>query len=75
MSLGCILSARRHGISTPEVDSFYKGAVFSTLTNVNFDDQRFVEYLKTADCYRGALEAALKEKGITEAPAAPALPW
>ncbi len=36
------------GLATPEVDSFIKASVFATLTNVNFDPQRFRDYITTA---------------------------
>lgn len=41
--------ASKLGASDPEIDHFSLEAAFSTLTNVNFDEQRFVTYLKDAD--------------------------
>jgi len=41
--------AAKMGASDAEIDRFSLDAAFSTLTNVNFDDQRFVEYLTEAD--------------------------
>ncbi|MGR3319204.1 MAG: hydroxylamine reductase [Candidatus Anammoxibacter sp.] len=37
------------GKITQETATFVIDAIFSTLTNVNFDDQRFVEYIKKAN--------------------------
>ncbi len=33
------------GIEDAAVNTFINAAIFSTLTNVNFDDQRFVEWV------------------------------
>ena len=41
--------ARLHGISDPEVNSHLNGAIFSTLTNVNFDDARMYEEVMTGE--------------------------
>ncbi|MCM8792747.1 MAG: hydroxylamine reductase [Candidatus Omnitrophica bacterium] len=37
--------AKRLGFSDPEIDSFIAEALFTTLTNVNFDADRFIEYI------------------------------
>lgn len=37
--------ARRLGYSDQEIDSFIEEALFTTLTNVNFDSERFLEYV------------------------------
>lgn len=52
-----------------ELDRFTTGAIFSTLTNVNFDPARFEsQYIPTALKYRAeakaAYEAACKTKGV-----------
>ncbi|MBP0018909.1 MAG: hydroxylamine reductase [Cyanobacteria bacterium SBLK] len=39
------LKARELGVSTQEADIFTAKALFATMTNVNFDKKRFVEYL------------------------------
>lgn len=49
---------RRIGVVDQELDHFTAEALFSTLTNVNFDAQRFAEYIKRAV----SLTAALREK-------------
>ena len=40
--------AKRLGFSDPEIDFFINEALFTTLTNVNFDAGRFVEYVLKA---------------------------
>jgi len=49
---------RRVGVTSKEVNRFTAEALFSTLTNVNFDPQRFVEFIEQTV----SLTAALKEK-------------
>jgi hydroxylamine reductase len=49
---------RRIGVVDQELDHFTAEALFSTLTNVNFDAQIFAEYIKRAV----SLTAALREK-------------
>ncbi|MCG9711356.1 hydroxylamine reductase [Shewanella insulae] len=59
--------ARAFGIIDPAVDTFVPKAFFATLTNVNFDDERIIDYTKQAYAYRAQLqaayEAACKEQG------------
>ncbi len=38
--------ARKKGIIDPEVNEFTASALFTTLTNVNFDPERFVEFIR-----------------------------
>lgn len=40
--------AAQAGKRDPKLDKFLLDAMFATLTNVNFDGSRFVEYLKEA---------------------------
>jgi hydroxylamine reductase len=40
--------AKRLGLSDPEIDSFMHEALFATLTNVNFDTDRFIKYILQA---------------------------
>lgn len=40
--------AKRLGYSNPEVDSFMHEALFTTLTNTNFDAERFIGYILRA---------------------------
>ncbi|WIA21344.1 hypothetical protein OEZ85_000570 [Tetradesmus obliquus] len=63
--------ATQNGVEVPQnIQSFITGATFSTLTNVNFDDARFLAMLKEAEEYEAYLRAALQAKGV----AAPQLP-
>ncbi|AEC17380.1 hydroxylamine reductase [Gallibacterium anatis UMN179] len=55
------LKARELGIIDHEVDSFVAKAFFSTLTNVNFDSQRIIEYAQQALQYRDSLIQGCKE--------------
>jgi hydroxylamine reductase len=69
--------ARKYGVSDREIDVFALKALFSTLTNVNFDPERFQEYLLKAaelrDRAKGLYEAAAAQAGDTpETPAGPA---
>lgn len=50
--------ARELGVINPEVDTFVPKAFFSTLTNVNFDDERIIAYAKQAAEYRESLKNA-----------------
>ena len=63
--------AHQLGASDPEVDSFTIQAVFSTLTNVNFDPDRLVglihEAVKTRDAARDMYERASVTSGIAPA--------
>lgn len=42
------IAARQIGIINEKTDTFTANALFSTLTNVDFDSQRFVEYINKA---------------------------
>lgn len=53
------LAARRYGIINPEADAFTAEALFSTLTNVNFDAERFVEYIDRSIQLRESLKGQL----------------
>ncbi|OPJ57038.1 hydroxylamine reductase [Alkalithermobacter paradoxus] len=44
-----------------ETNKFVVDAMFSTLTNVNFDEERFVEYIKRADSIKEELKAKVGE--------------
>ncbi|GBF96263.1 hydroxylamine reductase [Raphidocelis subcapitata] len=58
------LAARAAGVpDDAEVNNFINGSVFATLTNVNFDDARFVEMLHHADKLQARLAAAVRAKG------------
>jgi len=63
--------ARRHGIIDGEVNRFTCEAAFSTLTNVNFDPERFPPMINKAVELRERLKEKVKEKaGATEYPEA-----
>ncbi|GBC59390.1 2-keto-3-deoxygluconate permease [Desulfonema ishimotonii] len=59
------VEARRHGISDDAVNRFTCEAIFSTLTNVDFDPDRFVELVSEGVKYREALKAKIAEAGGT----------
>lgn len=51
----------KSGLSVPtDCDDFIQKAMFSTLTNVNFDQDRFPEYIRTAVNHRDALKKILQ---------------
>lgn len=52
------VKAREFDIIDSEVDNFVPKAFFATLTNVNFDDDRLIDYVNQADRYRNRLKAA-----------------
>lgn len=51
------IKAREYGIIDHQVDSFSPQALFSTLTNVNFDSQRIITYAHKAIALREALKS------------------
>ncbi|WP_298443954.1 hydroxylamine reductase [uncultured Ferrimonas sp.] len=61
--------ARGMGIKDAAADAYLPQAFFSTLTNVNFDEARLVEYTQECMAFRNRLkaayEAACAEQGIT----------
>ncbi|MBW0280616.1 hydroxylamine reductase [Shewanella xiamenensis] len=63
------VKARELGIVDSEVDTFVPKAFFSTLTNVNFDDERIIAYVQQAATHREnlktAYEAACEKRGKT----------
>ncbi|WP_459939577.1 hydroxylamine reductase [Desulfonatronum parangueonense] len=54
---------REAGVKSAEIDSFACEALFSTLTNVDFDPERFVSMIKQAVTYREELRAKVKAAG------------
>ena len=54
---------RRVGLVDDKVNRFTAEALFSTLTNVNFDQERFVEYINEAAGLREDLKKRVKEAG------------
>lgn len=68
------VEGRKVGITDDEVNSFTCQAVFSTLTNVDFDAERFVSLIIRAVELRGGLKARVKKADggtdFTDGPAA-----
>ena len=68
------VAARKAGIKNREMDRFTCKAVFSTLTNVDFDPDRFVPMIQQAAVYRDQLlakvEADTRHPALTLKPAA-----
>ncbi|MBB1475491.1 MULTISPECIES: hydroxylamine reductase [Shewanella] len=62
------VKAREFGIVDSDIDVFVPKAFFATLTNVNFDDDRLIDYAYQAQTYRDQLKvaymAACKGKGV-----------
>ena len=57
------MEGRRVGVIDREIDRFSAEALFSTLTNVNFDPQRFVEFIGQAVSYTSELKEKVKAAG------------
>jgi len=55
--------ARRIGITDKEVNSFTCASLFSTLTNVNFDQKHFMEIIPRAVKMRESLKGRIKAAG------------
>lgn len=55
------LRAGELGISTRLVDRFTCEAIFATMTNVNFDQQRFTDYIRQAIAQRETLKTQIQE--------------
>ena len=53
------VEARKQGLSDPEADLFVADALFTTITNANFDPSRFVELVRKAVTLRDGLKARL----------------
>jgi len=58
------LEARKHGIIDSQLNRFTCEAMFSTLTNVNFDPDRFIELIQQTVEKREELKHRLEEKGV-----------
>ncbi len=57
------VEARKNGVSDPEVNLFVCEGTFSTLTNVNFDADRFVALINKGVALREALRTKVKQAG------------
>ena len=56
------VAARKNGVSTSEADLFVAEGLFTTITNANFDPERFVALVKHAVTLRDQLKA---QAGVT----------
>lgn len=63
------IPARAQGISDPETDLFVAEALFATITNANFDPDRFVALIREAITRRDALAARVALPAGTSRPA------
>ena len=63
------VAAKKAGISDPEVNKYTCEAIFSTLTNVDFDPDRFVTLIKQGVQYRDQLKAKVGAAGLPQGPA------
>ncbi|MEN8262490.1 MAG: hydroxylamine reductase [Nitrospirota bacterium] len=59
------VKGRKAGISNSEADKFTAEALFSTLTNVNFDNARFQTLINRCSELKGNLKAAISAEGIS----------
>ncbi len=71
------LKARQAGINRKETDRFIIEGLFSTVTNVNFDEKFFLERIKEAVGLIENLKSALRQAGVdlAELEKNPALSW
>ncbi|MCW4040049.1 MAG: hydroxylamine reductase [Candidatus Bathyarchaeota archaeon] len=58
-------AARKNQLLNDDIDQFIVKAAFATLTNVNFDPQRFVELIQRAALIRDQLKTALQTHDTT----------
>ena len=62
------VAARKVGVIDAEIDAYAPQAFFSTLTNVNFDAERIIDFSRRAEAYRNDLrsryEAACAAQGV-----------
>jgi hydroxylamine reductase len=63
------VEARAKGVVDNQVDRFTAEALFSTLTNVDFDPERFVALIKKSAELRDGLKAKLAGAGFPDGPA------
>ena len=57
------VEGRKVGVNDQEVNQFTSKAIFSTLTNVDFDPERFVDLIQDAVAKRDALKEKVKAAG------------
>jgi hydroxylamine reductase len=58
------IKVRKHGINDISANRFINEAAFSTLTNVNFDPERFIPLIKKAVEFRKKIIKQLSEKRV-----------
>ncbi len=63
------VAAKKAGISDPEVNKYACEAIFSTLTNVDFDPDRFVALIKQGIAHRDKLKAKVDGAQLPQGPA------
>lgn len=68
------VEARKYNISTQEVDEWSPRAFFSTLTNVNFDPEKILEFAHQADEFRNELKSKVLASALLENMALDSLP-
>jgi len=61
------LEARKVGVHDESLDFFICEALFSTLSNVNFDPERIANYIQQAVAHRERLKEKIKKAGIKAA--------
>jgi len=59
----CAVEGRKVGVKDAEIDQFICEAIFSTLTNVNFDSERFVQLINRTVQLREGLKAKVAAAG------------
>ena len=57
------VEGQKHGVKDAEIDQFTCEAIFSTLTNVNFDSARFVKWINRAVELREGLKSKVAAAG------------
>ncbi len=58
------LEARKNGIIDGKIDHFTCEAIFSTLTNVDFDPDRIIKLIEKAVSYRNELKEKIEKAGV-----------
>jgi hydroxylamine reductase len=58
------VEGRKVGINDHNIDEFICGALFSTLTNVNFDPERFSTLVRQGAQYRDAFLLKIRDAGV-----------
>ena len=58
-----VVEGKKHGVKNPSINHFAAEAMFSTLTNVNFDPERFVPLIQKAVDYREKLKKEIAKAG------------